>query len=413
MSRTEADTRHAVRAAPTRDIRIDSLRGLMLAQMMLLHSGSPMGRACFEVFGRVSPAAGFVFLSGLVAGAVYSRTVEHGAAAIVRRSASRALYIHAYHLAVFVTLLAVVLIEPRAAVDFSFPIAHLQDALRLLGAFAVWYYQPLHFGVLPMYALFVLAMPAALLALFRGRGRLMLLVSLGIWALAQVGLGRLAPGAGPFGFFHGYFNPFAWQFVFFSGLFIGHMHLYRRRPWVVAQPAFIVLCMLVCLAGFTMRWHLLPWPSPFERGSWLASKQDYGLLYLVNFLAFAYLVYCLGLRAPRAFAWRPLAFLGRHSLQVFSFHILAVYLTLSLARSLHDSPLMSNMLGVALVASLFGAAWCHASWPAMRQRLTKLGRTRLPVAGASGYATRLLRKNTGENNRATGNGYKPFAISSE
>jgi hypothetical protein len=381
MSRYDADTDRGARARPARDIRVDSLRGLMLTEMMLLHSGSPIGQASFEFLGRVSPAAGFLFLSGLVAGAVYSRAVEQGIAAIVGRSIRRALYIHSYHLVVFVTLLVVALLEPRVAADFRFPVAQPQDALRLLGVFAVWAYQPLHFGVLPMYGLFVLAMPVALLALHRDQGRPMLLVSLGIWALAQGGLGWVAPGAGPFGFFHGYFNPFAWQFVFFSGLFIGHMHLYRGRPVVAARPALIVLCALVCLAGFTMRWHLLSWPSPFESGSWLAGKQHYGPLYLVNFLAFAYLVYCLALRAPRVFAWKPLAFLGRHSLQVFSFHILALYLTLPLVHAARHSPLMSNALGAALVASLFGAAWCHANWPATRQWIADLPRARLPLPG--------------------------------
>lgn len=379
MSRTEAGTDRGVSARPSRDIRIDSLRGLMLAEMMLLHSGCPLGRVSFEFFGRVSPAAGFVFLSGIVAGAVYSRTVEQGAAAIIRRSVWRALYIHSYHLAAFVTLLVVALIEPRAAAEFHFPVTHLRDALGLLGAVAVWAYQPLYFGVLPMYALFVLAMPLALFALFRDRGRLMLLISLAIWALAQLGLGRLASDAGPFGFFHGYFNPFAWQVVFFSGLYLGHMHLYRGRAVIAVQPVLIALGALVCFAGFTMRWHLLPWPSPFELGSLLADKQDYGVLYLINFLAFAYLVYCLALRLRRMFAWRPLAFLGRHSLQVFSFHIVALYLTLSLARAAHDSPLMSNILGLALVASLFVAAGWHANWPAMRQWLIELARARLPL----------------------------------
>jgi len=53
MSRTETDTDHGVRARPARDIRIDSLRGLMLAEMMLVHCGSPIGRVSFEFFGRV------------------------------------------------------------------------------------------------------------------------------------------------------------------------------------------------------------------------------------------------------------------------------------------------------------------------------------------------------------------------
>jgi hypothetical protein len=63
MSTHDADTDCGARARPARDIRVDSLRGLMLAQMMLLHSGSPIGQVSFEFFGRVSPAAGFVFLS--------------------------------------------------------------------------------------------------------------------------------------------------------------------------------------------------------------------------------------------------------------------------------------------------------------------------------------------------------------
>jgi hypothetical protein len=92
-----------------------------------------------------------------------SYTPAPSQATSVGRSIRRVLYIHSYHLAVFVTLV-VVLLEPRAAADFRFPVAQPQDALRLLVAFAVWAYQPLHFGVLPMYGLFVLAMPVALLA---------------------------------------------------------------------------------------------------------------------------------------------------------------------------------------------------------------------------------------------------------
>jgi hypothetical protein len=36
------------------------------------------------------------------------------------------------------------------------------------------------------------------------------------------------------------------------------------------------------------------------------------------------------------------------------------------------SPLMSNALGAALLASLFGAAWVHANWPATRQWIADL-----------------------------------------
>jgi hypothetical protein len=240
---------------------------------------------------------------------------------------------------------------------------------RAIGWFAVWAYQPNLFDILPMYALFALCMPVALLALRRDRGLAVLGVSFGIWVLAQISLGRHVYGAIQFGFFQGDFNPFAWQFVFFSGLYLGHMHLYRRLRVVKIRPALLALCALLCIIGFTMRWQLLRWPAFFGDDGWFASKQDYGPAYLVNFLAFSYLVYALAKRFPRVFRWPALAFLGRHSLQVFAFQILAVYLALPLIwRAKAHGPWMINGLGAALVASLFAAAWCHARWRSATRR---------------------------------------------
>jgi hypothetical protein len=335
----------------------------MLVEIALVHLGGRVGAWCNEGLGRVSVAAGFVFLSGLVAGAVYSRTTEQGRAATVQRCARRCLYIYGYHVAAFLALLAVVLFKPQVGAFFHFPLSPPSAALRMLGAFAVWLYQPLLFDILPMYGLFVLCMPAALLALRAGHGPSVWLVSLALWGLAQLGLGHLADDSNRFGFFSGGFNPLAWQFVFFSGLYFGYMHLYRRRRVVFPRARLIALSLLVCVIGFTMRWQLLSWPAEFQDGGWLASKRDYGAAYLINFLAFAYLVYCLAGWAPRLFTWRALAFLGQHSIQVFSFHIVAVYLALAELRRLAPiGELAYDALGVTVVASLFLPAWWHARW---------------------------------------------------
>ncbi|MBV9344245.1 MAG: OpgC domain-containing protein [Gammaproteobacteria bacterium] len=353
---------------PLRDLRIDSLRGLMLAEITLVHSGCPLGRLSNEMFGRVSAAAGFVFLSGLVAGAVYGRTAERGAAAITLRCLKRSLYIETYHVAAFLPLLLVLLLEPRVNEHFRIAVAPvLPDALRVLGDFALWAYQPMYFDILPMYAVFVLLMPLALLALREGHGLGLLLVSLGLWGCAQAGLGSHAAGGEPFGFFRGEFNPFAWQFVFFSGLYFGYRHLYRKQPVVTVQPRLIVLCALICAAGLTMRWGLLPWPAVLARGGWLAAKTNYGAAYLLNFLAFAYLIYCLARRFPGAFTWPPLAFLGRHSIQVFYFHLVIVYMAGPLRwRAAAYGPLVYDAFGAALVSTLFIPAWCHERWRAWR-----------------------------------------------
>ncbi len=362
-----------------RDTRIDSLRGLMLAEMTLVHIHCPAGAISYELFGRVSPAAGFVFLSGLVAGAVYSRTAEQGVAAIIQRCLRRSLYIHVYHVVAFLLLIALAVFDPRVNKYFQFAIGQSgAGATHALAWFGVWAYQPSLFDILPMYGLFVLCMPAALLALRGNHGFAMLLVSFVVWALAQIGLGHIVDGANHFGFFQGDFNPFAWQFVFFSGLYFGHEHLYRRRRVVEIRPVLLMLCLLVCIVGFTMRWQLLNWPDSFGSSGWLASKRDYGAAYLVNFLAFSYLVYCLATRFPRAFNWPALAFLGRHSIQVFSFHVVAVYLALPLiGRASARGPWTYNALGAALVASLFAAAWWHSKWRAAMPAL--YARTRMPV----------------------------------
>src|SRR5579862_1696524 len=357
-----------------RDLRIDSLRGLMLAEIALVHLGGRVGAFCNEALGRVSVAAGFVFLSGLVAGAVYSRTAERGLTELTRRCLRRCLYIQKYHLAAFLVLLAAVLLKPHFNSAFEFPLSTLASGLRTTASFTVWLYQPDLFDILPMYGLFVLCMPAALWALRNERGYLLWLASLALWVCAQLGLGHLPEHADRFGFFSGAFNPFAWQFVFFSGVYFGHTHLYRRRRIVARHLGLVAFSIAICIVGLTMRWELLPWPAAFEAGGWLASKRDYGLAYLINFLALAYLMYCTAERAPRLFQWRSLAFLGQHSIQVFAFHIVAVYLLLTqMHRIAWWGEFGRGALGVALVAALFIPAFGHAQWKSRSGRHIQRG----------------------------------------
>jgi len=130
---------------------------------------------------------------------------------------------------------------------------------------------------------------------------------------------------------------------------------------------------VICVLGLTMRWQWLPWPAVFGPDGWLASKQNYGPAYLVNFLAFSYLVYCIATRFPRAFRWPAPAFLGRHSIQVFSFHVVAVYLAAPLiSRARAHGPWTLDTLGLVIVASLFLPAWCHWKWQQRRASATDL-----------------------------------------
>src|SRR6185312_13994381 len=109
----------------------------------------------------------------------------------------------AYHVLAFLAVLALAVFAPRVNSYFHLAIGDTPaGAARALGRVAVWTYQPELFDILPMYGLFVLCMPAALLALRNNRGAALLLMSLAIWLLAQIGLGRIT-NPSHLGFFQG------------------------------------------------------------------------------------------------------------------------------------------------------------------------------------------------------------------
>ena len=71
-----------------------------MAEIAFVHSHSPGWSIVTEFFGRVSMAASFVFLSGLVAGAVYGNIADISMVNCFKVAARRALYIHKYHVTI-------------------------------------------------------------------------------------------------------------------------------------------------------------------------------------------------------------------------------------------------------------------------------------------------------------------------
>src|SRR5690348_354614 len=104
-------------AAMQREISLDAWRGLMLVDMAVYHLGGPIAASVRQLFGYVSAAEGFVFLSGVMCGLVYTRYSRISLREMFERLWRRAWTIYRYHvgvlliLLVFVTVLSVV--EPR------------------------------------------------------------------------------------------------------------------------------------------------------------------------------------------------------------------------------------------------------------------------------------------------------------
>ncbi len=334
-----------------------------------------------QPLGVFSSAEGFVFVSGLMAGWIYTRKFkEGGPKGLVASAMGRTKSIYAWHIASFIATFVCVQLtghllgfcsttSPR--LFFEHPLTSLCLGLSLL-------YQPGLLDLLPMYCAFVLLLPGVIGALEAGRRWLVLGLSGAVWLAMQ-----WAPpmaGAPMYPINTGVFNLFAWQFVFVAGVVIGNARangqaqVARPSPWILAAAAALVV--------YSFGLHHADWPRlwPDRQLGILLNKPALGLLRLGDFGAVAYLVAVLGARFPSALVARPLAFLGRHSLAVVAAQSVIV-VTLLQFSALFSTSTGRTLTALATIGLLFAAAKAHAvyrGWSDAAEALVPIG-TRQPA----------------------------------
>lgn len=346
------------RSATARDVRLDAVRGLLLVVMTVDHLPGPLRDWVHEVFGYVSAAEGFVFLSGFVAGLTYSRiSYTNGNIVLWTRVVQRAGLIYIYHAFTFIFLL---LILRRFAGNESYwttwkPLLQENLAMAILRGCTLLY-QPRFLDILPMYCLFVLLIPTAIQ--WAKSGPYLLVTSSLLWSLAQFGLPqKVAPSQFldmPINL--GDFDIFAWQLLFLAGLYAGFLR-YRSgeqqaSPWKVFGPCAVVVSGVL----FCLKHGLFDITSITGQISLLTDKHFLGPLRLLNFLAVS-AVASMILRAIKPTpVIRTLAYLGRHSLQVFSYQILLVHFV-DLVAMPDIGGLREIAIVIVCVISLYLPAW--------------------------------------------------------
>jgi hypothetical protein len=281
--------------------------------------------AIFSPLGYFSVAEGFVFLSGFVSGLVYTRVGRaYGQRAVWRKALGRARNIYLCYVAAVVALLVLAkcvnsnLLEWGAwgdLADQSLPVAAAKVATLL--------YQPTFLEILPMYALFLLFMPIMLNQLEKRNYLLVGLISFLTWLSAQFGLRdelvKLVPSS--LGAHFGYFNSLAWQILFFSGLICGHKTYTADGSWLPAGWTLPVLAYILALAFFAFRHDL--WGIRLNE-RWVG-RSNLGPLRLLNMACLIFLVCKARGQIEKLIAWKGFAFLSKHSLQVFAFHLFPLY----------------------------------------------------------------------------------------
>jgi hypothetical protein len=344
-----------------RDVRLDFFRGLGMFIILIAHiTDNPWTLYIPARFGFSDATEMFIFCSGMASaiafGAVFARA---GFFMGLYRVVFRIWEIYWVHIATFMLTLAAMFIINRTGLFSRDEVNALNLAPflkasgnQVIGLFTLTYV-PNYFDILPMYIVILALLPVMVL-LSRISIYVALAASVGLWLAAT--FSNLSLPA-EYWFSNNstrqwFFNPFAWQLVFFTGFAF-------MSGWLPAPPRkrnLAIAAAAIVLISLPFAWHVTIGQSDFIkawRSEWriLIDKTDFGFLRYVHFLALAYLAWLAAGTAGENLTRTPFmqgltrifTRVGQQSLAVFASSIV-------LARVLGAA---LNELGSGFWASLF------------------------------------------------------------
>jgi len=253
-------------ASSSRDAQLDLFRGLANWAIFLDH----LSWMTMRNHGFSDAADLFVFISGYTAALVFLRVMrEKGYAAGAVRVLKRVFQLYAAHLAVLFVYVGVIVWvsyvsgEPDDVNQFNVA-AFAEAPFWALGHALLLAYKPVNLDVLPLYMALLAAFIPGMWILAR-KPSLTVAISLSIY-LASRHFGWNLPGvqAGVW-----FFNPFAWQLLFFLGAWVGFGATRPIRPILRSDVVFwIAVGVLVSTVVIALQADvgvLSAWiPNPFD-----------------------------------------------------------------------------------------------------------------------------------------------------
>lgn len=354
---------------PARFLPVDALRGILLVMMAVNHIPSDLQTATNHIFGFVSAAEGFIFLSGLMAGLVYARRYyKSGAAEIQDSAVRRSAAIYLFHIATY----AVVLLGLRlctawlGAAPAIAPRLMIEHPWSALISGVVLLQQPSLFDILPMYCALLLAVPYVVVACSRGQRAPVLIASFLLWGMVNLFSPQTPLIHGILN--TGSFNLLAWQLLFVVGVVCGHAWSTGERIWPKPRTDLLAVTLGAAALLYAMRHSFLHLPVPAAWIDGLTNKNNLAPLRLFNAGLLYYLVYGVAVHFPGVLSWRPFAFLGQHSMFVFAVHILAAYALQAFPEIFVVSSAGRWKATVVMIGTLFAAAAVHRRFQENRKR---------------------------------------------
>jgi hypothetical protein len=361
----------ALSSGSQRDLRIDFFRGLALLFIFVDHVPDNVGaKFTLRNFGFADAAEVFVLLAGFSAVLAYGRTFEsQGFKAGFSRVLDRVREIYVWHLA----LLVVCGVGLTFAASYFGNFAYMKnigvhvfsdDPTRSSVLAGLLVNQPNSLNILPLYIVLMLFWLPLVLWLLPRNPWQALVLSLGLWAAANLVSVNLPSMQNPQGWV---FNPFAWQLLITVGALTAHF--YRRGEIRYSAPLmWSAIAYLTFAFLFVAPWTQVPGLqnarvfAPDMLGN--LDKTYLSLWRLANVVALGYLVLIL-LSPQTGWLTRPMARLvedcGRYSLQIFclgtvlSFAGWIVLVETGYGLGLQ---ILVNFIGIGI---LLGTAWVLAS----------------------------------------------------
>ena len=368
---------------------LDGMRGYFLVFMMLNHLSFSGGYLLVKLnhgeLGYVQDAQGFVFLSGLLVGLVYAgHMAKRGFGTGTSKALWRAFELYRWALFCILAVIALGFLFSESSTFWEPWLWRIAETpTLLLVAAATLLYQPTYMDILPQYIVYLAVSPPLIWLCITGRWRWVVVGSALSWTAVQFGLhlplahlvDQGMRAVHPEFVLRAHFNIFAWQVLFVGGIVLGALTATRQIDWKAAfSPERTELAWAsVALLLFFMGWRLgfVFGLVPEELGarfSALDRRGEFSLVYLLNFAAAAYAVAWLIIAGPRSsneavrtgaavvrgvFTLSFLRLIGRHSLHVYVWHVIVVYLVRALDHHTYDfSEVEKTGIAILAVASL-------------------------------------------------------------
>lgn len=350
-----------------RDVRLDFFRGIGMFIIFIAHvPRNPWNNWIPARFGFSDATEIFVFCSGMASAIAFASVFDragflHGLARVLHRCWQ----VYWCHIGLFLTCATMMVAADQyfgtgSTFVNSLSIGSFFSDTRpaLLGLFTLTYVPNL-FDILPMY-LAILFMIPIVMALSRLGRWAPLIFCVSLWLIGWYG--GINFSAEPWGDRTWFFNPLAWQAVFFTGF--AFMRGWLASPPIDGRLVRLALAIVLMTIPFAHHWGVERLPDALHVPHALIDKNNFGPLRYVHFLALAYLAYAAAgpagahLRGPLVAVCCKV---GQQALAVFMAGIVfSLAGGIVLARTGYSIPMVTavNLAGVAgITAVAYIVAW--------------------------------------------------------